>query len=125
MSARGSGRHGAGRSVREGALVIARRALRTIFEHVVAGAQETALRIEFSDGSVCQTHPSEKRSEVLVRFKTSRAEWHSLLFLYEGLFESFVSGDVDLEGEQPIATLARLGHSAGLASGKSWFRLLR
>jgi cyclopropane-fatty-acyl-phospholipid synthase len=47
------------------------------------------------------------------------------LFLYEGLFESFVSGDVDLEGEQPIATLARLGHSAGLTSGKSWFRLLR
>lgn len=105
--------------------MIARWALRKIFEHVGAGSQETALRIEFSDGSVYQTYPGEKRGEVLIRFKTSRAEWHSLLFLYEGLFESFVSGDVDLEGEQPIATLARLGHSAGLTSGKSWFRLLR
>jgi len=105
--------------------VIARWALRKIFEHVGARSQETALCIEFSDGSICQTYPSEKRSEVLIRFKTSRAQWYSLLFIYEGLFESFVSGDVDLEGEQPIATLARLGHSAGLTSGKSWFRLLR
>ena len=105
--------------------MIARWALRKIFERISAGTHETALRIEFSDGSVCQTYPSNKRSEVLVRFKTDRAEWHSLLFFYEGLFESFVSGDVDLEGEQPIATLARLGHRAGLTTGKSWFRLLR
>ena len=108
-----------------GVLVIARWVLRRIFEHVGAGSRETALRIEFSDGSVCQTYPSKKRSEVLIRFKTSRAEWHSLLFFYEGLFESFVSGDIDLEGERPIATLAGLGHNAGLTSGKSWFRLLR
>ena len=103
--------------------MIARWALRKIFERVGAGSHETALRIEFSDGSVCQTYPNKKRSEVLIRFKTSRAEWHSLLFLYEGLFESFVSGDVDLEGEQPIATLrqigaqrrARLGQVSGFA----------
>lgn len=105
--------------------MIARYALRQIFERVGATSQETALRIEFSDGSVSQTYPANKRREVLVRFKTSRAEWNSFLFFYEGLFESFVSGGVDLEGERPIATLARLGHNAGLNSGKSWFRLLR
>ena len=47
------------------------------------------------------------------------------MFVHEGLFECFVSGDVDLEGEQPIATLAKLGHNAGLTSDKFWFVLLR
>ena len=105
--------------------MLARWALRNIFERVGSKSQDTALRVQFSDGSLFQAGPSERRREVLVRFRSRRAEWYTLLFLYEGLFERFVSGDVDLEGEQPIATLARLGHSAGLASGKSWFRRLR
>jgi cyclopropane-fatty-acyl-phospholipid synthase len=105
--------------------MIARWALRKIFERVGSKSQDTTLRIEFSDGSLCQTGPNERQREILVRFRSRAAEWYTLLFLYEGLFERFVSGDVDLEGEQPIATLARLGHSAGLASGESWFRTLR
>jgi hypothetical protein len=95
--------------------VIARWALRKIFERIGLTSNDTALRIEFSDGSVYRTSTTNPRSEVLVRFRTRRAEWHALLFLHEGLFESFVSGDVDLEGEQPIATLARLGHGAGVS----------
>ena len=105
--------------------MIARWALRKIFERLGSKSQDTALRVEFSDGSVCHVGPSERRKEVLVRFRSRQAEWYTLLFLHEGLFECFVSGDVDLEGEQPIATLARLGHSAGLTSGKFWFLLLR
>ena len=105
--------------------MIARWALRKIFERLGSKSQDTALRVEFSDGSVCHVAPSERRKEVLVRFRSRQAEWYTLLFLYEGLFERFVSGDVDLEGEQPIATLARLGHGAGLTSGKFWFLLLR
>ena len=92
--------------------MIARWALRKIFERIGSKSNDTALRIEFSDGSVLRTHPTNTRSEVLVRFRTRRAEWHALLFLHEGLFEGFVSGDVDLEGEQPIATLARLWGTA-------------
>jgi cyclopropane-fatty-acyl-phospholipid synthase len=105
--------------------VIARWALRKIFERLGSKSQDTALRVEFSDGSVCHVAPSERQKEVLVRFRSRHAEWYTFLFLYEGLFERFVSGDVDLEGEQPIATLARLGHGAGLTSGKFWFLLLR
>jgi cyclopropane-fatty-acyl-phospholipid synthase len=104
--------------------VIARWALRKIFERIGSKSNDTALRIEFSDGSVFRTSPTNTRSEVLVRFRTRRAEWHTLLFLHEGLFEGFVSGDVDLEGEQPIATLARLGHGAGV-SAKSLAPILR
>jgi cyclopropane-fatty-acyl-phospholipid synthase len=106
--------------------VIARLALRRIFTYIGSKSNDTALQVEFADGSVCQTYPSKKRSEVLIRFRTPRAELHTLLFFYEGLFESFISGDVDLEGEQPIATLTRLGYSAGLTSlANSWFLTLR
>jgi cyclopropane-fatty-acyl-phospholipid synthase len=108
------------------ALVITRLALRQIFVRIGSKSNDTALCVEFADGSVCKTCPSKKRSEVLIRFRNRRAELRTLLFFYEGLFESFVSGDVDLEGDQPIATLARLGHSAARASAaNSWFRTLR
>jgi cyclopropane-fatty-acyl-phospholipid synthase len=105
--------------------MIARLLLRKIFERVGAVSQGTALCVEFSDGSVYRNCPGEQRSDVSVRFRSCRAEWHTLLFFYEGLFESYISGDVDLEGKQPVATLARLGHSAGLASAKSWTRMLQ
>jgi cyclopropane-fatty-acyl-phospholipid synthase len=105
--------------------MIARLALRKIFERVGAESRATALRVGFSDGSVYQSCANNAQDKVSVRFRTRRAEWRTLLFFYEGLFESFISGDVDLEGEQPISTLARLGHSAGFDSEKSWTRVLR
>jgi cyclopropane-fatty-acyl-phospholipid synthase len=106
--------------------VIARLALRKIFERIGSKSNDTALRVEFADGSVCETYPIEQQREVLIRFRTRRAERQTLLFFYEGLFESFINGEVDLEGEQPIATLARMGHSAGRAlPANSWFRILR
>jgi cyclopropane-fatty-acyl-phospholipid synthase len=105
--------------------MIARLILRKIFERVGGESRGTTLRVEFSDGSVYQNCPRNQQSDVSVTFRTRRAEWRTLLFFYEGLFESFISGDVDLEGEQPIATLARLGHSAGFDSDKSWMRVLR
>ena len=104
--------------------MIARLALRRIFMHIGSNSSDTALRVEFADGSVCQTYPSKKRGEVLIRFRTPRAELHTFLFFYEGLFDSFVTGDVDFEGEQPIATLARLGYSTGQNSAP-WLRSLK
>ncbi len=92
--------------------------------HIGSNSSDTALRVEFADGSVCQTYPSKKRGEVLIRFRTPRAELHTFLFFYEGLFDSFVTGDVDFEGEQPIATLARLGYSTGQNSAP-WLRSLK
>ena len=105
--------------------MIARFALRKIFERIAGGQRGTALRVEFSDGSVYQSDPGTERSDVLVRFRTARAERRTLLFFYEGLFESFIDGDVDLEGEQPIAALARLGHNTGIVPGRLWADMLR
>ena len=104
--------------------MIARLALRKIFERVGAQSRDTALRVEFSDGSVYRDAPDQPRRDVSVTFRSRRAEWRTLLFFYEGLFESYVSGEVDLEGDQPVATLAKLGHSADRASARSWTRRL-
>ncbi len=105
--------------------MITRPILRKIFEHFGAQSHDTALSVEFSNGSVYQNRPREQQGRMFVRFRNRRAEWRTLLFFYEGLFESFVNGDVDLEGEQPVATLARLGHGMGFASAQSWRRMLR
>jgi cyclopropane-fatty-acyl-phospholipid synthase len=105
--------------------MIAGSLLRQIFERVAAGSQTTALRVAFADGTVYQNGERQGRHDVLVRFRTRRAEWYTLLFFYEGLFESYISGEVELEGDQPIAALAALGHESGFASAKSWTRFLQ
>jgi hypothetical protein len=89
--------------------MIARLALRKIFERVGAVSRETALRVEFSDGSVYQSSAKDAQDKVSVIFRTHRAEWRALLFFYEGLFESFISGDVDLAGEQAICDACATG----------------
>jgi hypothetical protein len=71
--------------------MIARSLLRMLFERVGAQSDATALRVEFADSSVYQNGPHMGREEVLVRFRSQRAEWHTLLFFYEGLFESFIA----------------------------------
>ena len=96
--------------------MIARSLLRKIMERIGAQSGDTVLRVEFSDGSVYRNCPREEQSNVSIKFRTPRAEWHTLLFFYEGLFECFIEGDVDLEGDEPVATLARLGHAASAKS---------
>jgi cyclopropane-fatty-acyl-phospholipid synthase len=98
-----------------------RLALRQIFRVIGSKSSDTALHVKFADGSTFRTNPSDERSKVLIRFRNRRGELHSLLYFYEGLFESFVSGDVDIEGDEPIGTLARLGYAAGQASAP-WLR---
>jgi cyclopropane-fatty-acyl-phospholipid synthase len=78
----------------------------------------------FADGSVYENHPGEKHN-VLVRFNTARAEWRTFVNFFEGLFESYVDGQVDLEGTQPITTLARMGHEVRLVPAAFWENMIR
>lgn len=105
--------------------MISQSLLRRIFERVGTSSHDTILYVEFADGSVYRNLREGAQGKVSIKFHNRRAEWHTLLFFYEGLFEAFIDGDVDLEGEQPIATLAALGHRAGIGSSTSWSRLLR
>jgi len=104
--------------------MIARLALRRIFHNVSKKGDGPALSVIFADGSAYKNRPGEKH-RVLIRFKTRRAEWYAFLFFFEGLFESYIDGQVDLEGDQPIITLARMGHGIDLVPAAFWENLLR
>ncbi len=104
--------------------MIARHALRRIFHTFSTQVDGPAISVVFADGSAYKNRPSET-NRLLIKFKTPRAEWHTLLFFFEGLFESYVNGDVDLEGDRPIMALARMGHSIELIPAGFWQNVLR
>jgi len=95
--------------------MIARFALRRLFDWVSTHHEAPAVAVIFADGSVYNNRPGAAPA-VQITFKTPRAEWHTLLFFYEGFFESYVDGGVDLAGDHPITTLARMGHGINLAT---------
>ena len=95
--------------------MMARFALRRLFDWVSTHREAPAIAVTFADGSVYNNRPGEA-SAVQVTFKTPRAEWYTLLFFYEGFFESYVDGGVDLAGDHPITTIARMGHGINLAT---------
>lgn len=103
--------------------VIARIVLRRIFRGIGEGQHGKTLRVEFSDGSVYQNYSGKKRSDALIRFNSLWAEWYTLIFFYQGLFESYVNEQVDLEGDRPITALALMGRNSGFASGRLRERL--
>ncbi len=105
--------------------MIARYALRKIFERIGRAASGIALRVEFADGSSCANGATDAKADVVVRFKTARAERRALILFYEGLFEGYVDGEIDLEGDRPIAALARLGYATGLVPVSRWHRFVR
>jgi cyclopropane-fatty-acyl-phospholipid synthase len=79
--------------------------LRRIFAQV-AGDQPEILRVEYADGSVQQNHPGTPA--VTIRFRTRRSELATLAIGYVGLFEAWFAGDVDIEGDRPVASLMRM-----------------
>lgn len=104
--------------------MIARLALRTIFDAVSKRHDGPPISVVFADGSVYEEGPQEA-DRVRITFKTRWAEWYTLLFFFEGLFESYVDGGVELAGDRPITTLARMGHGIGLAPAGFWHNALR
>ena len=104
--------------------MIARLVLRRIFDWVSAHHEAPLVAVVFADGSAYQNRPGET-PQLRVTFKSPWAEWYTLLFFYEGLFESYVDGQVDLAGEHPITTLAKMGHSVNLATVSFAAHMLR
>jgi cyclopropane-fatty-acyl-phospholipid synthase len=104
--------------------MIARLALRRLFRTIGQGRHGTTMRVEFADGSVYQNH-SGATHDVLIRFRTRWAEWYTFVFFYEGLFESYIDQQVDLEGAQPITALTRMAHMIELVPVAFWQHLLR
>ncbi len=61
------------------------------------GKTTTSFKIVFSDGSHC-THGKEP-PEFIIRYRTKAAELNSAVFLGWGLIESYISGEVDIDGD--------------------------
>jgi len=86
--------------------------LKFIFKRMV-NAGTTKVKIFFSNGSTFTNCTGEEVADLQVHFHTRWAEWRTVLFLPTGFFDAYIAGDIDLEGENPIYTLAKLGRDAG------------
>ncbi len=85
----------------------------------LAGSTRYKVRFRFADGSEVKNCTESEVPDIYVHFKTRKSEWFSVLFFYEGLFDEYIAGNVDLEGENPLAKLMDAGYEVGiLASGK-------
>lgn len=104
-----------------GGSMMVRRMLRSLIQKLSHDAP-TTLRVEFSDGSVYQSRAGSK-ADILIRFRSSSAEWRSLLFFYEGVLECYVNEEVDIEGDHPINALATIGHKGGYTPASFWLRM--
>lgn len=103
--------------------MIARLLLRKIFRTIGEARHGHTLRVEFSDGSIYQNHTDARPNDAVITFRTAASEWYTLVFFYQGLFESYIEGYVDLAGDRPIAALSAMGRAAGFAAGGLWERL--
>jgi len=104
--------------------MVARLVLRRMFHAVAHQNGAPAIAVTFADGSVYQNHGGAT-PRIRITFKTPWAEWRTFLFFFEGLFESYIDEQVDLEGDRPITTLARLGHGVNLVPAAFWRNMLR
>lgn len=101
--------------------MVARPLLRWIIALIAARAPGHRLQVTYADGSSTRLYDDDGPPEARIRFRTARAERHALLYFYQGLFEGYIEGEVELEGERPIATLAAMGHAAlGEVAPRGW-----
>ncbi len=89
--------------------------IRPILRRAVALIGESKLyrfKVIFADGSEYTNYEGGAEPELLVRFKTVWAEWWTLIFFPDGLFEKYVDEEIDLEGVHPVTQLAYMGHAS-------------
>lgn len=75
----------------------------------IGAATGVCLRVVFADGSSQQNQ--DRPPEASIIFRNARAERRMLLFGHVGLIESYIDGDVDIEGDFALA--CRTGMDAG------------
>ncbi len=92
--------------------MLARRGLDAIFRYLTARSRRYDLEVRWADGSRSRYFPPSGSADVTIVFRTRRAERRALVHFYQGLFEGYVEGEVDLLGERPIVKLAEMGHEA-------------
>jgi cyclopropane-fatty-acyl-phospholipid synthase len=69
------------------------------------------VRVVFSNGMEMKNYRSGE-PVLTVRFKNRKGEHWSAVFFYQGLVESYIAGDVELEAEFPMQALTDIGRRA-------------
>jgi cyclopropane-fatty-acyl-phospholipid synthase len=77
--------------------------------HAIAERSGTAFVVRYADGQ--EWRSSAAQPEFTLIFRTPRAYWRMAAFGYVGLLESYLDGEVDVEGSLPRAL------AAGMAGG--------
>jgi cyclopropane-fatty-acyl-phospholipid synthase len=88
--------------------------LRKIFARIAKKGGDR-VQVRFADGSEFKNFDNAEQPEVSIVFHTLWAQWRTIIFLPIGFFDAYIDGSVDLEGETPIARIARLGHAVGIS----------
>lgn len=74
-------------------------------------ASGVCLRIVLPDGSSFQTH--ERAADATIVFRNSRARRRVMLFGHVGMIESYIDGDIDVEGDFALAFRAGIDSGFG------------
>lgn len=91
-----------------------RRFLRMLFARIGASGVHR-LRVVFADRSEYANFATGE-PEVTIVFRSPRGERRTLIFFYQGFFDAWIDGEIDIAGEWPIAKLAALAHAAFAAT---------
>lgn len=95
--------------------------MRTILRSVgkkLIQSKKYKVRLRFADGSELTNCKGGGEPDIVIHFKTRKAEWFSVLFFYEGIFDEYVAGNVDIEGDNPLTKLMDLGFEIGILAPK-------
>ena len=90
--------------------MIARSGLAAIFRYLTSRSSRYRVRIVWADGERLDCFAQPATPDIEIRFRSRAAERRAFFNFYQGLFEGYVEGEVDLLGERPIVKLARMGH---------------
>ena len=78
----------------------------------VAESTDLPFQIVLPDGSVIEGGPVRPGTErVVVRFKTLRSAWRTILYGHIGVLESYFDGDVDIDGD--LREIMAIGFDSG------------
>jgi len=85
-----------------------------IFSFLGPSVLQRPFRVVFADGTKYQNYDGSKNPEIEIVFKNAKGQRRLILEGYVGFFESYINGDIDLNGENPVHSLTRLGLESGL-----------
>jgi cyclopropane-fatty-acyl-phospholipid synthase len=97
---------------RQSVINFLRPVLRMLLRQMMSSRKYRTLTI-FADKSENKNY-AEGEPELTIHFKTVKAELRTIILFWEGFFEKYIDGDIDLIGLRPITKIAEMGHATNV-----------